>query len=55
MHPLNNLQSRELLTLLLLQGVGNILRQRLVAGNGDILQSVGTLLGLLDIGRQLVG
>ena len=55
MHSLNNLQSRELLTLLLLQGVGNVLRQRLVAGNGDILQSVGTLLGLLDIGRQLVG
>lgn len=52
---LNNLQPCKLLTVLFFQGVGDVCYQLLVGRNRDVLQGVGTLLGLADAGGQAVG
>ena len=49
-----DLEPRELLTLLLLERRSDRLRKLLIVRNGDILQSVGPLLRLLDICREPV-
>ena len=47
-----DLEPRELLTLLLLERRSDRLRKLLIVRNGDILQSVGPLLRLLNVGCQ---
>ena len=53
-HPLHDFQAGEFFPVLFVQRIGDILHQRGLGRNGDILQRVGALLCLFDIACQPV-
>ncbi len=52
LHPFDDFQAGEFLPFFLLESIGDVLGEDLKTGDRDVLQSVGSLLGLLDVGGQ---